>query len=208
MEHNEKTPLEPINASSTKFGAKYENQFVLLNDGKHVIGVDPSDPKCLILENMENGKADKLLEIESLEYFITTLLLDEDTGFLYCGDYNGRLYKFKFNNESKSCERVEDFGDIGIGEISCSRRFMNFVFFGGFEAKIKVLDLSTGELLPGQLETSIEWIYSLQVCVKNQDNIYLAVSGTSYNYSGDKTDLFDLADFLSKDLIILDEYVK
>ena len=71
---------------------------------------------------------------------------------------------------------------------------MDFVFFGGDQGKIKILNFSTGELFPGSLETSIEWICSLQVCVKSLSKIFLAVSGSLPNYDDDKTNLFNVSE--------------
>ena len=207
MNHNKDTPIEPIYTSTSKFGVNFENQFIALDDGKHVIGVDPSDASKLIIENIETGKADKFGWRNSSDYIITTLVYDEDTGSFYSGDTNGRLFKCKLDKTSKTFERVKDFGDLGIGYIISSYRFKHFVFFGGILNRIIVLDLSTGELLPRHLETAIGCICSLQVCVMNHNKIYLAVSGTSYNYSGDKTDLFDVTDLLQVDPVFLQKYL-
>ena len=207
MNHNQSTPIEPINASSSKFAVMFENHFVVLDDGKHVIGGDGSDLRNLIIENIETGKADKFGWSKSSINLITTLVYDEDTGFLYTGDFHGGFYKYHVDITNKSCEKVKDYGKLGIGEIISSHRFRDFIFFGGINSKIKVLNLSTGKLLLGHLQTSIKCIHSLQVCVKSQDDIYLAVSGTNTNYSGDKTDLFDLTDLLPKDPIIHQKYL-
>ena len=208
MEHNQDTPIEPIYTSSSKFGVEFENQFVVLDDAKHIIGIDASDPKNLILEDVENEKGDKFGWRDSSCYFITNLIYDEDTGSLYTGDDDGHLLQFKVHTANKTCERVKDFGDIGIDRIFSSHRFMHFVFFGGSNSKIKILDLSRGELLLGHVETSIKYICSLQVCMKSNKQIYLTVSGASFNYSGDKTDLFDLTDLLLNDPEILQRYLK
>ena len=207
MKHNQETSIEPINISSSKFGVRYENQFAVLNDAKHVIGIDPNDGKNLILENIENRKADEIGWSDSSRNLISTLFYDKNTGYLYSGDLYSRLCKFKVSTTSKSCERVKDFGEIGIGRISTSCRFLHFVFFGGSNYKIRVLDLSTGDLFLEHLETSIRSIWSLQVFVKSQDQIYLTVSGDYPDYSQDKTDLFDLTDFLQVDSMILQKYL-
>ena len=129
---------------------------------------------------------------------ITTLVYDEDTGFLYTGDRYGYLCKYKMDIISKVCQRVRNYGNIGIDGIYSSHRFLHFIFFGGNFGRIRVLDLSTGELLPGRLETAIKCIYSLQVCVKSHKEIYLAVFGGLPEYSGDKTDLFDMSELFLK----------
>ena len=186
----------------------YEDQFVVLDDGKHIIGIDGSDITNLIIENVENQKADKFVLSKSSFNYITTLVYDEKTGFLYSGYRDGYLRKYKIDITSKSYQRVSDFGNLGISRIYSSHRFMDFVFFGGSESEIRVLNLSTGMLFLGSLETSIDWIYSLQVYVKSDKEIYLVVSGEYPDYSGDKTDLFDLNDFLPKDPVILQKYLK
>ena len=55
MNQNQKTSIEPINVSSSEFGVEFENQFVVLDDAKHVIGVNGNNGNNLILENLENG---------------------------------------------------------------------------------------------------------------------------------------------------------
>ena len=81
----------------------YENHFVVLNDVKHVIGVDASDLRNLIIENIETRKADKFRWTKSYINLITTLVYDEDTGFLYNGDRYSRLLQYKIDKTSKSC---------------------------------------------------------------------------------------------------------
>ena len=207
MNHNEETNIEPINTTLSKFGVKYENQFVVLEDAKHVIGVDQKDGNNLIIENVETGKADTFQCGDPFSYFNETLLYDENTGSLCSGINYGGLYKYKVNIASKSCERVKDYGNPKIGCLYSSYRFMNFVFFGGYERKIRVLDLSTGDLLPGHLKTAIWYIYSLQVCVNNNDKIYLTVSGGITDYSDYETDLLDLTDLIQVDSVILHKYL-
>ena len=62
------------------------------------------------------------------------------------------------------------------------------------------------------LKTSIECIYSLQICKKSQEQIYLAVSGCYPDYSNDKTDLFDLTDMVENNSVmslkLIEENVK
>lgn len=63
-----------------------------------------------------------------------------------------------------------------------------------------------GDLLPGHLQTSIEEIRSLQVCKKSQIEIFLAVSGSSPDYSDDKTDLFDVSGLFTNNLITYGDF--
>ena len=202
MEHNQDTSIKPINASSSKILVSKENQFVVLDDAKHFIGIDASDAKNLILINIENQKADKFKLCEYNYNYITNLLYDRKTGSLYTGDRRGHLCKYKINKTSKSLKKVKAYGNFGLIEITSSNRFMNFFFFGGFREKIKVLDLSTDDFLSGHLKTSIKWIRSFHVYVRKKQ-IYLSVSGIDPVFPCYKTDLFDLTDLLPKDQMIL-----
>ena len=207
MNHNQQKSIHPINTSLSKFGVEYENQFVVLDDAKHVIGVDPSDGSKLIMENLENGKAVKFGWNKSRINYITTLVYYEDTGSLYTGDRDGQVHQYKLNKTNKSCKKVRDYGNLKIDRIYSSHRFLHFVFFGGDRSNIRVLDLSTNEVLQGCLETSIGWIRSLQVCLKSNKDVYLAVSGSKTDYSGNKTDLFEVSGLLSNDSLILQKYL-
>ena len=158
MEHTQETSIKSSKSSSSKFGVEFQNQFVVLDDAKHVIGVDPSDGSKLILENIEQGRADKFGWGSSSYNIITTLLYHGKTGFLYTADLHGHLLQYKVDTSSKSCKRLKNYGDLGLVSISCSHRFLDFIFFGGIKSKIGVLDLSTGKPLLGHLETSINEI--------------------------------------------------
>ena len=207
MNHNKEKGIEPINVCSRKIGVTIENQFIVLDDAKHVIGIDPTDGGNVIIENVKNGKAGKFGWSASFQNYIITMVYDEDKEFLYTAVVEGRLYKYKVNTSSKTGQKIKEYGDLGIGHIGSSHRFMNFVFFGGKERKIRILDLSTGELLQGHLETSVGWTRSLQVCVKSHSEIYLAVSGSKIDYSNDRTDLFDLSGLIPNDPEILQKYL-
>ena len=189
----------PTNVSSSGFWINFENNFVVLEDAEHVIGVDEGNRSELILENLKSGSKVQFGERKSNDNFISTLVYDQESRSLYSGDFKGHLFQHKVDTSNLTCEEVKNFGDLGIESICSSARFMQFVFFGGSKGKVRVLDLSTGELLPGHIQTSIKYILSLQVCVKSATEIFLAVSGVNSDYSDDKTDLFDLSGLLRND---------
>ena len=207
MNHNQETSIEPIISSSNKFGVEYQNNFVVLDDSNQVIGIDPSEATQMILENIENGKAGKIRWSRFYDNYIATLVYDEKTGLLYSGDRDGDLYQYKVDTASNTFKKVRNYGNIQVNEICSSHKFLDFIFFGGYGGRIKVLDLSTGELLPGHLETSIKFVLSFQVCVKSPSQIYLAVSGEVADYSEDKTDLFDISALISNNPGILEKYL-
>ena len=201
MEHNQKSPVEPIKSSSNYFGAEHQNNFVVLDDAEHVIGVHPGNGNSLIFENIKNGLTVEFGERIYPHNYITSLLYDQDSGSLFSGDNYGYLVQYKVNTANKTCEEVKYYGYIGIGGIMSCARFMHFVFFGGWR-KIRVMDLSTDKLLPGHLKTLIDSIYSLQVCKKNEKEIYLAVSGWGEESPDVKNELLDISGLLSNDPVI------
>ena len=206
MEKNQETAVRPVNVSFNKFWIQLENQFIVLDDAEHVIGVDARDRSKLILENLKNGSTVRFAGRNSILFPIFTMVFDEESRSLYCGYQFGRLHQYEVDTLNQTCKKVRDFGNLGIGCIRSCQRFMQFVFFAGSQSKIRILDLSTGELLPGYFKTSIKWIYSLQVSVKSANEIFLAVSGGDADYSEDKTDLFDLSGLLGKDPAILRKF--
>ena len=205
MEHYQETPVEPIKSSTSEFGVENQNHFVVLDDSKHIIGLDADDLTKMILEDVDKGSKVEFGLSTSTHDLITSLLYDEDAGSLYIGNGDGHLRKYKLDIANQICKEVKDFGKLGIRAITSSHRFLHFVFFGGSDGKIRVLDLLRGKLLRECFMTSIKSIISLQVSVESAQKIYLAVSGNKPNYSNDKTDLFDLSDFL-KDIKIPDHY--
>ena len=202
MENNPDTENEHINDLYIKFGIIYENQFVVLDDAKHVIGVYSQDPGKLIFRDAYYGFLIEFEKERYINYSITNLVYDDKTRSLFSGNNHGRLFRHKVDAQNKTCPIVKDYGNLGIGSITSSDQFLHLVFFGGNRGKIRVFDVSTDKLLSGYIETSIRYIYSLQVCVKSHEQIHLAVSGAYPDYSEDKTDLFDLTDFLLNDPII------
>ena len=207
MEHNQRTHVKPTNVSSSGFRVKLENQFVVLDIAEHVFGVNVLISSLLILENIQNGLNLQFIERNSILNEFFSLVYDEEDMSLYSGDRFGHLVQHKVDTLNQTCKEVKNYGDLEIGSICSSHRFINFVFFGGDDSRIKVLDLSTGEFLPGYIQTSIKEILSLQVCVKSPKQIYLAVSGEHSDYSEDKTDLFNLSGFLKNDPVIQRKFV-
>ena len=203
MNQNQEINIKPIKSSSSKFNVIFENSLVVLDDAKHIIGFHFTEGRNLIIENVENGKAGKFGgSISAFDNLIINMFYDKNTGSLYTGN-DDYLLQYKINTTNKTCQRVKNYGKIGIGQIASSHRFLHFVFFGGDKSKIRVLNLSRGELLLGSLETSIGYICSLQVCVKSPNQIYLTVSGALADYSDNKTDLFDISGLLSNDPVML-----
>ena len=180
--------------SSSQFGAFYENNFVLSEDGRHLIGVDGTDCTRLLVEDLETGAGFHFGKHADTVY---TLVFDPDSGTLLAGDLKGRLIQYRLDLQDNQAEQTKDHGNLGIGLIYSSAKLKGLVFFGGNQHAFRVLDLSTGEMVPGQMRFCVQEIRSLQVCVLEKSRIFLAAVGRVYSYSSTRSDLYDLGDLIS-----------
>ena len=196
--------VSPFYTSSSQFGVYYENNFVFTDDGKHLIGPDAGDCTRVRVEDITTGSSFSLGNYSDVIY---TLTFDQDTGTLLVGYWQKHLVQYDLDLVKRKFRQVRDFGDIGIGSVLSSFRFMQYVFFGGSINILKVFDLSSKGMLPGHIETGIKEINSLQVCAVDKSRIFLSVVGSECNYSSDKSDLYDISD-LMKSVTIPKEMVE
>ena len=188
--------VRPFYTSKSQFGVRYENNFVFTDDGRHLIGVDGTDSTRVCVEDIRTGSR---FGFGNHRDVISTLIFDNDSGTLLAGDWNDHVVQYDLDLVNKTFKLVRDFGDIGVGGVRSSFRFMQYVFFGGNNYKLKVFDLASKQMLPGHIETGVGWILSLQVCALDKSRILLAVVGYNYKYSSNQSDLYDLRD-LMKDI--------
>ena len=120
--------VSPFYTPSSQFGVQFENNFVFTDDGRHLIGVDAGDSTRLRVEDITTGSS---LGFGKHGDVIFTLIFDQDSGTLLAGDYNNRLIQYDLDLVNKKFRQVRDFGDIRVGWVYSSFRFMQYVFFGG-----------------------------------------------------------------------------
>ena len=164
-----------------------ENYFLVLPDGRTVIGADASDRTKLIMEDITQGNR---TEIATHGGIILTLLFDPRTETLLVGDQSRHVKQYK--RENKSFTLVKDYGDVGVDWIWSSAKVGEFAIFGGDNHSLIAIDIKNQTLLKGSLKTAYKSVYSLQVCFTNNHKLLLAVSGSDPNFSPDKSDLFDV----------------
>lgn len=190
--------------SSSEFGVKFENNLVFSEDGKHLIRVDGTDFTQVCVEDITTESNFIFGDHSDV---ISTLIFDQDSGTLLAGDYQGHLIQYDLDLENQISRQVRDFGELGIETVLSSFRFMGFVFFGGSRSKFRVLDLPSKEMLPGHIETGVEYILSLQISVVDKSRVFLAVLGKDYNCSSTESDLYDLGE-LVKNVTIPGEMIE
>lgn len=57
MSQKTQTNVAALSTSKSQFGVLYENQFVLSEDGRHLIGVDASDLTRILVEDLTTGSS-------------------------------------------------------------------------------------------------------------------------------------------------------
>ena len=164
-----------------------ENHFLVLPDGKTVVGPDASDRTKLIMEDITQGNR---TEIATHGGIILTLLFDPRTETLLVGDQSRHVKQYK--RENKSFTLIKDYGDVGVDWIWSSARVGEFAIFGGDNPSLVAIAIKNQPLHKGVLKTAYKSVYSLQVCFTNNHKILLSVSGSDPNFSPDKSDLFDV----------------
>lgn len=194
------TTVSPKRQSKSQFGVQFQNSFALSDDGDYVIGLDASDLRQILVEDLTTGSCFCFGENQNV---ITTLFFDNDSKTLLVGDHKGHFIEYNLDLQKGEGRTIKKHGDSGTGVIWSCSGVMGFVFIGGNNYKVRVYDLLSKQMLSGHIETAIEWIRSLQVCVVENTRIYLAEMGGYTNYSSIRSDLYDLSGLLGNDRELL-----
>ena len=97
--------------SRQKFDATFENNFLVLPDGKTVIGPDAQNEDKLVMEDITTKEVS---EIGKHGKFIYTVLYHEESRSLLVGDHTGHVVQYQKKEDSNSFTKVKDYGDVGI----------------------------------------------------------------------------------------------
>lgn len=149
---------------------------------------------------MEDLTTGSRFHVGEKEHPIYALSFDKDSRTLLAGDGKGQLVEYDLDLQKGRGQAIKNHGNLGIGHIySSSSDVTGLVFFGGDKSKVRVYDLSSRQMLPGDIDTAINHILSLQVCLVDKSRVYLAAVRQKANYSSTKSDLYDLSELLGKD---------
>jgi hypothetical protein len=121
-------------------------------------------------------------------------LFNKALNILWAGDYNGNIFQYVLG-PGNGWKVQAKYSGLGIGWVRCLSRFGNLLFAGGNDSQVCVINTADKEVLPIIIETAIEYIYFLQICVLTPSKTYLTVTGEFPSYSNNKTDLFDIRKF-------------
>lgn len=185
--------ISPQYASCEQYRVVRENGFTVLPDGKTVIAVNHKNEQFLMAENFADVKSPVI--VGKHDHLILTVALNRDCGLILVGDSSGRVVQYAITNGIWRIQQV--YGDIGVGEVWSSARVNHLVIFGGNTGRFRVIDSRNRRVIKQPVLTAVKCIYSLSIC-RRRESVMLAVSGRSYDFSGDKSDLFDLSRLVEK----------
>jgi hypothetical protein len=185
--------------SETNFYVDYENNFIILADGKSVVGVEYGGSyNKLVMENLENlgDSLEKPVKFGNGSSYVNLLVVSPDFSSIFVGDNSGKLLQYDFCPSSKSWEFSFNFGDIGIKSLYTCSRYKNLMVFGGYSSNIRVLDTQRKEMFLGPFKTVLSNVLSLRIFKDDKSNILLTVVGNCVNYSSPETDVFKINQLL------------
>ena len=186
--------LKICHQTKNDFQMFYDNFFLVLPDGKTVVGPDGSDNNKLIMEDITQNNP---RVIATHNDHTQTVLFDSLTESLLVGDLLGHVKQYK--KENGSFTLLKDYGNVNVGQVKSSAQVGRFAIFGGEDNTLVAIDVKNQKILKRSVETAYEEIHNLQICLMNHHRIFLSVSGYDSDFSSELTDLFDVSSLAMND---------
>ena len=189
--------ISPIHKSKLKYFAVLENSFLVLPDGKTIIGVEYGDKfnNSLVMEDITDSK-DSFLRFGNHRKSIYAVLFVKETNSLFSGDENGDLFEYKLD-KNRNVSLVKHYGNIGIGTINSGVYLGSVLILGGNKSLIRVLDMGKKVLVGKPFKTAVEFNHSLRLCKTEDSRVLFITSGILYNYTNFTGDIFDASELFS-----------
>ena len=126
MDAADNSTLQIRHQTKNEFSVDYESNFLVLPDGKTIVGCDGSDKKKLVVEDitLQNPR-----EIAIHSGFIETLLFDNATQSLLVGDQSGHVKQYE---KQKGFLHYSRTTGMWVLEVYCLlRRWVALLFLEG-----------------------------------------------------------------------------
>jgi hypothetical protein len=193
MDVNPKYSFTHVHKSQKVYYAGYENNFLVLPDGKTIVGVEyKGNVNVLFMEDITRNDITAYRQIATHGNWIYCVLYNPVSKTLFVGDENGRVVQYQEGGNKETWSKVKDYGDLGIGYICSVDQIGDVVVFGGYQSYfIRAINSVSKTLLRGSLKTAIEYVDSLRFCEVPENKVYLSVCGRIPSYSNNKTDIYD-----------------
>lgn len=180
------------------FYVAFENNFLVLLDGKTVFAPDALDRRKLIMEDIISRN---FKYTGTSSGWIYTVLFDHLTQTLLVGDLKGHVVQYqkttRFNlfgllRDSVSFSLVKDYGEIGVGWVCSSGLVGRLAVFGGSHNSLIAIDIQKQEICKGIVKSPFEQTLSFEVCHTLNSRVYLSVAGSVPSFSSGESDCLDV----------------
>jgi hypothetical protein len=187
--------INHIHQSQKKYWVQFENNFLLLPDGKTIIGSEGGNRKNLICEDITKNDSSAYSLIATHGGDIDSVFYNAVSKSLFVGDCDNAVIEYEEKGNKLSWRETKNYGNLGIGDFECIEQIGDILIFGGYDTySIRAIDIINKVLLPGSLKTAYKYVYSLQKCELPDNKVYLSICGSSPNYSEQQTDIYDATD--------------
>ena len=181
--------VKSVYQTKNRFYALYENNFLILPDGKTIVGVDEKTEKILVTEDIITNKP---VSFGKHEGRIQTLLYDEVTESLFAGDQKGYVKQYKRGSSNNPFNLVKDYGDVGIYSVYSSALVGRFALFGGCNFTLVAIDIQERRLFKNITRSLFLSTFSLQVFHNLDNKVYLSIGGYEPYYYLNVSDFLDV----------------
>jgi hypothetical protein len=182
--------LFPIFKSKRDYWVDYANQFLVLPDGRTIIGVDWRNKSKLLCEDILRNDPFGCTQIGSHLGWILTVYYSVVSRSLFVGDTAGTVVQYKPIGSYFDWHNFCNFGNLKIGQILSVAQTGDFLIFGGNDSDLRAIDIAKKEVLQGTLTTAFKYIHSLQTCELPDKQVQLSVTGSDPIKSDFLTDIF------------------
>lgn len=179
--------------------------FVVLADQDTVLTIRTdrqSDSNFLYKQRLRDKSGSKLFAVDK-DFFIETLRIDQQTNSIFLTgsmstDDKSRVLQY----DLASGELLKSFQVAGadiVMEAVCANRLC---FLGCNNSLLEVMDLDRVQMVGDSLATAVGIIFSVEICRvaptgSDSPRFVLALGGKLNDYSGGRTDLFDVSELLA-----------
>lgn len=187
--------VKPKHQTTNKFYELFKNSFIILPDGKTIIGVSKKNQNTLKIENIITNKAAAFGKHNGS---IQTLLYDKVTGSLFVGDKCGQIKQYKRGSTTLAFTLIKNYEAFLINSVISSEQLDGIVIFGGFFYSIFAINIRERRRYKKRIRSPFESNVSFQVCHGLNNKVYLSIGGSLREYNLHCSDFLDVTKIYQK----------
>jgi hypothetical protein len=189
------------NSTSNEFYAYCENNYLSLPDDTAVVGVAPylynnPDDEEFHFITMEDftykNSADRIKVFGSFSENILNLHFSQGLNCLFASTSDNIIKQFDLSKGASELRLIKEYKFDPKFYITKFTICEGLLAVANQKGEVHFIDVIQREILNVSIVTAVKSIASLKLC-KVMGNVYLCVCGGEYQYSSEKTDLYDVS---------------